>query len=360
MCSSSTNAPPGTGDFTETCLNPIRYYDDNKRSWQGYSHLVNDGTTGSRSQSAKIRDIRRPSQRDADSPDPATQGRKFVYPDPDLEALLHRQPADDPVESSKRPQPNSPKRPVAWQRRAEFGLLAVMLTVGAYFFMLDQRSDIDTRFGNLEAQLDEVAPAPSAIDDNAGDIRSLDQRLTLQGVRLERLETSQLKISGQLEEIADVLAERKPTLVTALAPVAINSSPVIGKSSPFAVKSSPGPAILRGASPADTISRTPRQELVPQSPAVPATGIEQSHWHINLASYDRRSMAEDWAKKPASLGHPAEIVSVRANGRQFFRIRVAGGNDKGHTRELAASLQQQLGLQGVWINRKPADSSAQP
>ena len=80
--------------------------------------------------------------------------------------------------------------------------------------------------------------------------------------------------------------------------------------------------------------------------------MESGDWVVNLAAYTRESMASRMLKKFRDQGVDAELVSVVINDQTMYRIRVAGFASSAAARARVSPLEQQLGLEGVWIGKR--------
>lgn len=83
---------------------------------------------------------------------------------------------------------------------------------------------------------------------------------------------------------------------------------------------------------------------------VPAT--QAGDWVVNLASYTRESTASRMLAVFRSKGVDAELVTVMINDSPMHRVRVAGFASSRAAKRSIGPLEQQLGLEGVWISRK--------
>ena len=92
-------------------------------------------------------------------------------------------------------------------------------------------------------------------------------------------------------------------------------------------------------------------ELRQAAEEIEATGTP-GDWVVNLASYTRESTANRMLAEFRGKCVDAELVTVMINDRPMHRIRVAGFNSSQAAKTSIDPLEQQLGLEGVWISRK--------
>ena len=102
---------------------------------------------------------------------------------------------------------------------------------------------------------------------------------------------------------------------------------------------------------ADQDDRTAATAPAEAAEEIEATGTP-GDWVVNLASYTRESTANRMLAEFRGKGVDAELVTVMINDRPMHRIRVAGFNSSQAAKTSIDPLEQQLGLEGVWISRK--------
>ena len=102
---------------------------------------------------------------------------------------------------------------------------------------------------------------------------------------------------------------------------------------------------------ADQDDRTAATAPAEAAEEIEATGTP-GDWVVNLASYTRESTANRMLAEFRNKGVDAELVTVMINDRPMHRIRVAGFNSSQAAKTSIDPLEQQLGLEGVWISRK--------
>lgn len=104
----------------------------------------------------------------------------------------------------------------------------------------------------------------------------------------------------------------------------------------------PPPAPMEAASAALDAAPPPAQEHHPP----------EGEWVVNLASYNRESMAQRMLAKFKDKGVAAEIVTITVNDKPVVRIRTTGYQSAGEARDWVALLEERLGLEGVWISKR--------
>jgi cell division protein FtsN len=77
--------------------------------------------------------------------------------------------------------------------------------------------------------------------------------------------------------------------------------------------------------------------------------ITSSTWIVNLVSSKQESFAISQAKEFNKKGIAAEVVSVKINGEDWFRLRVGGFNSRDKAASSAISIKEKLNLGGVWV-----------
>lgn len=130
-----------------------------------------------------------------------------------------------------------------------------------------------------------------------------------------------------------------------------------------------GPAVIAEAAPANSSSiplptttntvvaaaePAPRTAAIAPTEAAKQTAaaVKSGDWVVNLASYTRKSTANRMLDKFRGKGVNAELVTVTINEKPMHRIRVTGFASSRTAKASIGSLEQQLGLEGVWISRK--------
>ena len=73
---------------------------------------------------------------------------------------------------------------------------------------------------------------------------------------------------------------------------------------------------------------------------------------MNLASYTRESTASRMLTRFRDKGVDVELVTVMINDKPMHRLRVTGFTSSRAAKARIDPLEQQLGLDGVWISRK--------
>ena len=146
-------------------------------------------------------------------------------------------------------------------------------------------------------------------------------------------------------EAADTVAGLEALPVTMAGPA------VTAEAAPADSTAMPPPAsntVVAVAEPGTRTAATAPAEAVEQTAAVVKTG----DWVVNLASYSRESTANRMLAEFRDKGVDAELVSVIINDKPMHRVRVAGFANSRAAKASIGSLEQQLGLEGIWISRK--------
>jgi cell division septation protein DedD len=83
-----------------------------------------------------------------------------------------------------------------------------------------------------------------------------------------------------------------------------------------------------------------------------AATVKTGDWVVNLASYTRESTASRMLTRFRDKGVDVELVTVMINDKPMHRLRVTGFTSSREAKARIGPLEQQLGLDGVWISRK--------
>ena len=83
-----------------------------------------------------------------------------------------------------------------------------------------------------------------------------------------------------------------------------------------------------------------------------ATTVKTGDWVVNLASYTRESTASRMLTRFRDKGVDVELVTVMINDEPMHRLRISGFTSSRAAKARIGPLEQQLGLDGVWISRK--------
>jgi hypothetical protein len=91
-------------------------------------------------------------------------------------------------------------------------------------------------------------------------------------------------------------------------------------------------------------------ETATQTPVLPEA--KTGKWVINLSSYTRKTTAERMLAVFRQKGVDAEVFSTTINDKPMHRIRVTGFESARSAKAEISTLEQQLGLEGIWVSKR--------
>jgi cell division septation protein DedD len=98
------------------------------------------------------------------------------------------------------------------------------------------------------------------------------------------------------------------------------------------------------------------QNAAPQPPAVPqvtAQPVVNGNWFVNFGSYALRETARNWSKRLQPGAGEVIVAPVNSGGKTMYRVRVVGLSSKGEAAQVAKKLEQEHGLDKLWVGRQP-------
>jgi len=75
-------------------------------------------------------------------------------------------------------------------------------------------------------------------------------------------------------------------------------------------------------------------------------------WQINLVSYRQQWYAKRKANEFSQQGIPAEVIKIRKNGQNWYRLTVRGLKSQAEANALADKIKKKLNLPSVWVNKE--------
>ncbi len=75
-------------------------------------------------------------------------------------------------------------------------------------------------------------------------------------------------------------------------------------------------------------------------------------WQINLVSYRQQWYARRKASEFSQQGIPAEVIKIRKNGQNWYRLTVRGLKSQAEANALADKIKKKLNLPSVWVNKE--------
>lgn len=111
------------------------------------------------------------------------------------------------------------------------------------------------------------------------------------------------------------------------------------------------------AAPRETLAAA--QTTQPAANSAPATQVTATggDWFVNVASYSRRDIAQEWADKLAADIDDVVLQEVTVNGKPLFRVRAVGYPDKAAAQTVANRLEQQYGIGPLWVGKEAAGAA---
>lgn len=189
----------------------------------------------------------------------------------------------------------------------------ILLAAGGYGVM-QQRSAMQTQIEDLQARLantanpEEVSAARRALDDMREENTEMRTLMTSLREENQRLSDTLAGLEQQLD------AQRETT--------------------------------EKGRETAASASPAPDREPAPTSPA-PA-----GDWFVNFGAYGQESLANEWAQRLREDIDTVAVMTVDADGRTLYRVRVTGLASKSAARSLAASLEKRFELDPLWVGKE--------
>ena len=90
---------------------------------------------------------------------------------------------------------------------------------------------------------------------------------------------------------------------------------------------------------------------VESSASSAATGRQPS-WGVNVISLESKTAAQQEVARLKEAGIDAEILETSADGRAWYRVRVAGFASKEEAQQMQSTLAKEHGIQGTWVNKQ--------
>ncbi len=90
--------------------------------------------------------------------------------------------------------------------------------------------------------------------------------------------------------------------------------------------------------------------------ALPDT-TESGGWFVNIASYSRLDIAEEWANRIRRVADHVTLQDVEVNGKVLHRVRVVGYASKAEAQEAAKALEAKYNTGPLWIGEMAPEDS---
>jgi hypothetical protein len=262
-------------------------------------------------------------------------------------------------------------------------VFAVCVITGGYVYT----ASIDSRISTLETlterqstELTEIQSRILSASLQEGRYASLNARMTALGDAFASLENrlGQVLPPSTSTSAQAVQAAGKPAgeQVISGAATGPHSSVAVG-TKPDQVPQENAGQTLAGTvkNPAISPARTPtssaaRVAIARPSPSSPVTGetatgadaqpqpapaqaevppADTGPWVINLLSSPDKAYIERFSEKSGAGKHNAQVNSAMVNGRQYWRLQIAGFESAAKARNHAVNIKQELGIKDVWI-----------
>ena len=233
--------------------------------------------------------------------------------------------------------------------------LALTLTSGIFLWQLTLRlSAMET--ANKQISLS----APAKLSVGAADETAIKTKARMEALEQE-LKTLIHDQDGQhnMRRQAEQLESRLESVLARLslleASNTVNKPSTTGSTdtlSPGAGLTAPMPPL--NSAPTRSLEKTPPEEKEDSSQAAVnqanTNSVAAPHpWFVNLGTFSERTSAENLHKRARTVETDAEIITITANQRPLYRVRISGF-DSQQTAELKAQeLQTILSLSGIWI-----------
>lgn len=160
------------------------------------------------------------------------------------------------------------------------------------------------------------------------------------------IQGEEAKHKAMLKELGDQLAKSKAAAKSAAVEPPAKEAPVAApspKPKPVAKKSEEDMTELPG--PIESASEV-------ELPASTDRSGRESSWGINIVSLESETAAQQEVARLKEKGIQAEILETSANGRSWYRVRVAGFSSKDEAQEMQSTLAKEHGITGTWVNNQ--------
>ena len=206
--------------------------------------------------------------------------------------------------------------------RAAVASLAIAVAV--IIFDLASRSSINHRIAELESAVDRQAQAVSGVQIRLTADKAREREIAALDTRVKLLAASVAALESGHFEAAPRDSDRS------------------------------GPSLPQ--KPDDNQAREEETPLKisPQVEAAPSTGDTDKScpWVVNLVSLYDQAAAERFAQRAKNLGIPVEQQVAQVNGKQVWRLQVAGFDSRDEASAYGDAHKGEIGLKKVWIFRR--------
>lgn len=211
--------------------------------------------------------------------------------------------------------------------------LALLLIVGGGWGAFSEREKLQQQILELKNQVRATEAK------NQGDLGADDEQRLIADNQSLRLQLATMReqyagISKEVEEMRQLIAQAQASETAAAGTEAsVNETTV------------------------EDSDATPSAEpsvATAKRPPVSAEG----QWFVNVASYSRRDIAEEWADNIGSQVDRVELQQTEVNGKPLYRVRATGYADKADASAVARSLEQTYKIGPLWVGKDSRDDAA--
>ena len=209
-----------------------------------------------------------------------------------------------------------------------------------------QNQELQALSKRIDEQQKQIASLQATLDKQNGQkgglessIEKLNEKHKADVAALMQRQASEIKtLNEELKQLKERSLEKakKAAEVPAASPPAAKPKPVVRK--PVEDRTElPGP--IESASEVE-------------QPASSGAADRQASWGINIVSLESEEAAIQEVERLKGLGLGAEILETSANGRAWYRVRVAGFASKDEAQQMQSTLAKEHGITGTWVNNQ--------
>ena len=244
-----------------------------------------------------------------------------------------------------------PERKVPSWAFAALGLALLLIISGGWGFF-SERSKLEAQIDSLEKELQALERSKE------GDLSREEEELLIADNQSLRLQIATQReqyaaMASELDQLQAMIDETQ-NLTTSKAAAAETADPEPAPTTDrdrIAMRETEAPAGTRETEAKTSAETSTKTQAVAD---IPATGGD---WFVNVASYSRRDIAQEWADKLAADIDNVALREVTVNGKPLYRVRAVGYPDKASAQQVAKSIEQRYGVGPLWVGRESAGSA---
>lgn len=244
-----------------------------------------------------------------------------------------------------------PERKVPTWAFAALGLALLLIISGGWGFF-SERSKLEAQIDSLEKELQALERSKE------GDLSREEEELLIADNQSLRLQIATQReqyaaMASELDQLQAMIDEAQ-NLTTSKAAAAETADPEPAPTTDrdrIAMQETEAPAGTRETEAKTSAETSTKTQAVAD---IPATGGD---WFVNVASYSRRDIAQEWADKLAADIDNVALQEVTVNGKPLYRVRAVGYPDKASAQQVAKSIEQRYGVGPLWVGRESAGSA---